>query len=156
MKYEYPAVFYNDDGKVAFQFCDIEELHSFGDNLDEAILAAQELLGDYFWELEQAHPDLQIDDWHTPLEKVEVKPLHVVKMICADTEKYAAELEAMNERKAILNADNPIRELLNRRHMKIKDLSDLLQCPYRTAQDWSLGKSKPPAWCLNLILDKIL
>lgn len=151
MIYEYPAVFYNDDGKVAFHFYDIESLHSFGDDLDEAILAAQELLGDYFCTGGSAmlYPP-------TPLEQVAVKPLQVVKMIEADTDKYAAELEAMNERAAILNADNPIRELLNRKHMKIKELADLLGAPYRTIQDNSLGKSKPPRWVLNLILDKVL
>lgn len=153
MIYEYPALFYNDDGKVAFHFYDIEELHSFGDNLDEAILAAQEILADYFWEQEQA------DTIHTEpsdIEKVEVKPLEVVKMIEADTDKYAKELAEQNEREQILQADNPIRELLNRRGMKIKELSDLLECPYRTIQDNALGKSKMPRWALKLVVDKVL
>lgn len=145
MKYEYPALFYNDCGKVAFHFYDMENLHSFGSNLDEAILAAQELLAEHFYSGNTPYPP-------TPLEKVEVKPLQVVKMIAADTEKCEKE----SEREQILKADNPIRELLNRRHMKIKELSDLLQAPYRTTQDWALGKSKPPAWSLNLILDKVL
>ncbi|MBR4152590.1 MAG: type II toxin-antitoxin system HicB family antitoxin [Selenomonadaceae bacterium] len=153
MKYEYPAVFYNDCGKIAFHFPDLEGLHSFGDNFDEAILAAEELLSDYFWEQEQND---KVYPSATPLEQVEVKRLQAVKMIYADTDKYAAELATHNEREAILNADNPIRELLDRRHMKIKQLADLLQCHYRTAQDWSLGKSKPPEWCLKLIVDKVL
>ena len=151
MQYEYAALFYNDEDKVAFHFYDIESLHSFGDNLDEAILAAQELLSDYFYSGGSSilYPA-------TPLEKVEVKPLQVVKMIEADTDKYAKELAAQNEREQILKADNPIRELLNMRSMKIKELSDLLDAPYRTVQDWALGKSKPAAWVLTLILDKVL
>ena len=151
MIYEYPAVFYNDDNKIAFHFYDIDTLHSFGDNLDEAILAAQEILADYFFAggSSMLYPA-------TPLSEVEVKPLQVVKMIVADTDKYATELAAQNEREKILAADNPIRELLNRKHMKIKELSDLLGCPYRTCQEWSLGHTKPPAWVLTLILDKVL
>ena len=78
-----------------------------------------------------------------------------VSFVCFDKELYDQTLK-LNERKAIEQANNPIRELLNRRHMKIKDLSDLLQCPYRTAQEWSSGNAKPPAWALKLILDKVL
>ena len=153
MIYEYPAVFYNDEGKIAFHFYDIEELHSFGDNLDEAIMAAQEILADYFWEQEQADT---IHTVPTSVEDVEVKALQVVKMITADTDKYAAELDTLNERAAILNAENPIRELLNRRRMKIKELADMLEMPYRTLQDNALGKSKMPRWVLKLVVDKVL
>ena len=93
MIYEYPAVFYNDCGKVAFHFYDIENLHSFGDDLDEAILAAQELLADYFWEREQEN---SIETEPSLLQEVDVKALQTVKMIRADTEKYAAQLAAQN------------------------------------------------------------
>lgn len=89
MIYEYPALFYSDEDKIAFHFYDIENLHSFGDNLDEAILAAQEILADFFWAGEVAPPP-------TPLEKVEVKPLQVVKVIRADTQAYAEELARLN------------------------------------------------------------
>lgn len=145
MIYEYPAVFYTDGDKIAFHFYDMEHLHSFGDNLDEAILAAQELLADFYLGDQKALPA-------TPIEQVEVLPLQVVKMIQADTQTYADELN----RQSIEQAANPIRELLSRRNMKIKELSDLLGAPYRTVQDWSLGKSNPPPWVLNLILDKVL
>lgn len=150
MIYEYPALFYADEDKIAFHFYDIENLHSFGDNLDEAILAAQELLADYFLYLDGTA------NVATPIELVMVKPLQVVKLISADVEKYRKELAAQENRDTVLNAENPIAELLRRRQMKVKELSDLLECPYRTVQDWNLGKSKPPAWVLKLIVNKIL
>ena len=154
MIYEYPCVFFNDEGKVAFRFYDFEELHSFGDNLDEAILAAQELLADYALEAEKNGKVLL--DYESTLETVNLKPLEVVRMIKADTAEYEKELRAQNNREEILAAENPIRELLNLRGMKIKELADALGAPYRTCQDWALGKSKPPAWSLNLILDKLI
>ena len=123
-------MFYADENKVAFHFYDLENLHSFGDSLDEAILAAQELLADFFLHLEGTCPAA------TPLEMVPVKALQVVKLISADTAIYKKELAAQAERDAILNAENPIAELLRRRNLKTKELSDLLECPYRTAQDW--------------------
>lgn len=91
MIYEYPALFYNDEGKIAFHFYDIEELHSFGDDLDEAILAAQELLADYFWEREQDN-SMKIEP--SDIQDVKVKALQTVKLIRADTKKYAADLAA--------------------------------------------------------------
>ena len=157
MIYEYPALFSNDGGKVAFHFYDIEGLHSFGDDLDEAVLAAEEILADYLLEWERERPNyLKPEPSPAVAVLANAKRLEVFKMIRVDTDKYAAELAAMDERAAILNADNPIRELLDRKHMKIKQLADLLEAPYRTVQDWSLGKSKPPQWTLNLILDKAL
>ena len=129
-------------------------MHSFGDNLDEAILAAQELLADYALEAEKNGKVLL--DYESTLETVNLKPLEVVRMIKADTAEYEKELRAQNNREEILAAENPIRELLNLRGMKIKELADALGAPYRTVQDWALGKSKPPAWSLNLILDKLI
>ena len=153
MKYEYPALFYDDDNQVAFHFYDCEEWFLCGENIFSAIEMAQDVLNEALLTLERAGKEIPKA---TPLSEVEVKPLQVVKMIEADTDKYAKELAAQNEREQILNAANPIRELLNLRGMKIKELADALGAPYRTCQDWALGKSKPPAWSLNLILDKLI
>ena len=92
----------------------------------------------------------------TPLDKVEVKPLQLVKMIHADTEKYAREQAEANNRTAIEKAENPIKELRSRQGLSIKELSDILGAPYRTVQDWNAGKSKPPEWVMSLILDRVL
>lgn len=89
MIYNYPALFTNDGGKVAFRFYDIEELHSFGDDLDEAILAAKELLAGhmYAWENDPDGNEFFTVSEATPLERVHVKDLEVIKMIEADTRR---------------------------------------------------------------------
>ena len=137
MQYDFPA----------------EDWFSFGNNVDEAISAAEEILSDSLLELERKGSPIPTP---TPLDKVVVKPLQLVKMIHADTEKYARELAAMNDRQAIENADNPIRELRERQGLTIKELSDILHAPYRTVQDWNAGKSKPPEWVVPLIIDRVL
>ena len=152
MVYDFPAVFYDDDKQIAFHFYDADWF-SCGENIADAIEMAEDVLGGRLMRLERDGGQIPTP---SKLEDVKLLPNQMVRMIHADTEKYAAELAALNEREAILNADNPIRELLNRRNMKIKDLSDLLDAPYRTVQDWSLNKSKPPDWVLNLILNKVL
>ena len=78
-----------------------------------------------------------------------------VSCVCFDKEAYDESVK-QNERAAILNAENPIRELLNRRRMKIKELSDLLGASYRTIQDNAPGKSKMPRRVLKLVVDKVL
>ena len=153
MQYDFPAVFYSDENSIAFHFYDREDWFSFGDNVDEAISAAEEILNDGLLELERENKEIPTA---TPLDKVEVKPLQLVKMIHADTEKYARELAEANNRKAIQKAENPIKELRERQGLSIKELSDLLNAPYRTVQDWNAGKSKPPEWVMSLILDRVL
>ena len=152
MKYDFPAVFYSDEKAVAFHFYDHEDWFSFGDNVDEAISAAEEILSDSLLKLEREGKEIPAP---TPLDKVEVKHLQLVKMIHADTEKYAHELAEMNNRRAIEKADNPIKELRERQNLSIKELSDLLKAPYRTVQDWNAGKSRPPEWVLALIIDHV-
>ena len=153
MQYDFPAVFYSDKNAIAFHFYDREDWFSFGDNVDEAISAAEEILNDGLLELERGNKEIPTS---TPLDKVEVKPLQLVKMIHADTEKYSRELAEANNRKAIQKAENPIKELRERQGLSIKELSDLLNAPYRTVQDWNAGKSKPPEWVMALILDRVL
>ena len=153
MQYDFPAVFYSDEKAVAFHFYDREDWFSFGDNVDEAILAAEEILNDGLLELERSNGEIPTA---TPLDKVEVKPLQLVRMMHADTEKYAREQAEANNRTAIEKAENPIKELRSRQGLSIKELSDILGAPYRTVQDWNAGKSKPPEWVMSLILDRVL
>lgn len=153
MKYNYPAVFYSDGKAVAFHFVDREDWFLCGDNIDDAIDMAVDVLNGALLRLEREGKEIPAA---TPIDKVDVKPLQLVKMIHADTEKYAQELAQMNDREAIMRAENPINELLTRLGWTIKRLSDELNAPYRTVQDWKLGNSKPPSWVLPLILDKVL
>lgn len=153
MKYEYPAIFYDDDSQVAFHFYDRADWFLCGENISEAILMAQDVLNEVLLGLEREGKEIPPA---TPLSEVEVKPLQVVKMIAADTDKYAAESAAQSEREQILAAENPIRTLLDLKHMKIKELADLLGASYRTIQDNANGRSKMPQWVLKLVVDKVL
>ncbi|MBQ6132447.1 MAG: hypothetical protein IJL12_08935 [Selenomonadaceae bacterium] len=78
----------------------------FGDTLDEAILAAEELLADYFLELEQQQANEQTKVFPGDVRPAEVKRLEFLKEICVDTAEYAAQLDALNEREEIFNAED--------------------------------------------------
>ena len=153
MQYDFPAVFYPDDKSVACRFYDCEDWFSCGDDIADAIEMAEDVLCGRLMRLERDGGKIPTP---TKLDNVILLPNQVVRMIHADTEKYARELAAMNDRQAIENADNPIRELRERQGLTIKELSDILHAPYRTVQDWNAGKSKPPEWVVPLIIDRVL
>lgn len=152
MKHYYPAVFM--PGVECYEVI-MPHISCFtqGTDIAECMAMAQDAIGVMFKDVAEA-------DYPAPckLTDIDISAYPAgsfVTYVCFDKEAYEESVK-LNEREAILNADNPIRELLDRRHMKIKQLADLLQASYRTVQDWSLGKSKPPAWCLKLIVDKVL
>ena len=152
MKYYYPAVFAPgvDCYEVIIPFIGC---FTQGDDITDCMEMAQDAIGTMLNGVaEKEYPapkkisDVNLSDYPQG---------SFVSYVCFDKEAYDAAVKK-NLREVILSADNPIRELLNRKHMKIKELSDLLGCPYRACQEWSLGHTKPPAWVLTLILDKVL
>ena len=50
---------------------------------------------------------------------------------------------------------NAIREAREKAGLTIKQLSDMLEAPYRTVQDWNSGKAKPPIWLQKLVIAEI-
>ena len=69
-----------------------------------------------------------------------------VNLIMADTVAYNEIMEREN---------NPIKYAMKKAGLNIKKLSELLEAPYRTVQDWVAGRKKPPAWRQKLIIEKI-
>lgn len=147
MKYYYPAIFrpkaHNPEG-YDLRVVDVDGCLTHGDSIPECMEMAQDAIAVML-------EDVPAKDYPVPSKLLDVDISNYptgsfVAYVCFD--------ENVSARNAILNADNPIKELLNRRGLKIKQLSDSLDCPYRTVQDWAAGKSNPPRWVLNLIVDK--
>lgn len=153
MKHYYPAVFMPGVNCYELVFPNVKGCFTMGDNVAECMQMAQDALGLMLEDVaEENYPtsskpnDIDLSDYPKG---------SFVSYVCFDKELYD-ENRKLSDREAILKAEIPIRELLDRRRMKIKDLADLLGSPYRTTQDWALGNSAPPKWTLNLILDKVL
>ena len=135
------------------RFPDMKGCFTMGDDIAECMAMAQDAIGLMLEDVAEA--DYPAPSKLTDIDISAYPQGSFVSYVCFDKEAYDESVK-LSEREAILNADNPIRELLNRRHMKIKQLADLLDMPYRTAQDNALGKSKMPRWALKLVLDKVL
>lgn len=153
MKYYYPAIFrpkpHNSDG-YDVKVVDIGGCLTHGDDVAECMWMAQDAIGIMLEGVAEA-------DYPVPskIPDVSCPAGSFVSFVCFDKTLYD-ETSKARVRRAVLSADNPIKELLERRRLKIKELADALGAPYRTVQDWSAGVSKPPAWVLNLILDRVL
>ena len=152
MKYAFPAVFYPDDNAIAFHFYDAEDWHSFGDDMAEAIEAAEDILGGYLTDYEQEGKEIPKA---SKLDEVVLKPNEMVRMIHIDTEVYARELKEQLKREEIEAAANPIKAVRESKGWTIKEFADFLNAPYRTIQDWNAGKTQPPKWIVNLIIYRV-
>ena len=152
MEYDFPAVFYPDDNCVAFHFYDKPDLYLCGDDIEDAIEMAEDVLNGALLRMEKHDEKIPKA---SKLNEVVLKPNETVRMIHADTEVYARELEEQLKREAIDEAENPIKAVRESKGWNIKELADYLNAPYRTIQDWNSGKVKPPKWIQDIIVEKI-
>ena len=152
MKYAFPAIFYPDDGAVAFHFYDNDDWFSCGDDIADAIEMAEDVLGGSLMRAEREGKEIPKA---SKLDEVVLKPNETVRMIHIDTEVYARELEEQLKREAIDTAENPIKAVRESKGWNIKELANYLNAPYHTIQDWNSGKVKPPRWIQDIIVEKI-
>ena len=152
MKHYYVAAFMPGIGCYELMFPDVKGCFSQGDDIEDCMNMAQDALGLMLEDVDEK--DYPAPSLITDIDISKYPEGTFLSYVCFDKELYD-ENHKLSEREAILKAEKPIRELLDRRRMKIKDLAELIGSPYRTTQDWALGYSSPPKWTLNLILDKV-
>lgn len=152
MQYDFPAIFYPDDGGVAIHFYDRPDWFTCGDDIAEAIFMAEDVLNLSLLDFEEEGKEIPTP---TPLDQIKLTPNQLVRMIHADTEKYAKELAEQLEHEKIMLSENPIKAIRELKGWNIKELADYLNAPYRTIQDWNSGKSKPPKWIIDIIVEKV-
>lgn len=51
--------------------------------------------------------------------------------------------------------DNPIKDARNRLGLSQAKFAEKFEIPKRTLEDWESGKSKPPKYVLNLLIEKV-
>ena len=142
-KYIFPAVFtWSDEDKTYYvTFPDFENCYTDGDTMAEAIENADDVLNLMLYDMNEEDVPKATDIANVPLPKA-----GFVNYVMADTVAYQEVIEREN---------NPIKYAMKKAGLNIKKLSDLLEAPYRTVQDWVAGKKKPPTWCQKLIIEKI-
>lgn len=98
MNYVYPAVFYEEDGKISVVFPDLDNLATFGDNIADAMHMAQDACGLYlFTALRDGEPlpvatpmnDINISAVLKNLEMVSAADNAFINMVLVDMTEYA-------------------------------------------------------------------
>ncbi|MBQ7158399.1 MAG: type II toxin-antitoxin system HicB family antitoxin [Treponema sp.] len=88
MKYVYPVVFEDDEGKVGVTVPDLPGCYTFGDTMAEAIEMAQDAMGMWLSDCEDRHLPIPVA---TPLKKVQASG--TVSLVLADTDKWRRQFD---------------------------------------------------------------
>jgi predicted RNase H-like HicB family nuclease len=96
MKYVYPAIFVEDDGKIGVDFPDIKGCHTFGDNLAEAMEMAKDVLE---MMLASYEDDGQI--LPAPSRFEDIKTSGFISYVLADTNEWRREFDSKAIKKTL-------------------------------------------------------
>ena len=152
MQYDFPAVFYQDGDGFAVRFPDEKSILTCAKTLREAVEMAQDALNFTLLDMEEEKEPIPNP---SKIEDLKLEDGQMVRMIHADTEKYARELEFMRTKEVALKSENPIKYAREQAGLNLKELAELLGAPYATVQDWNAGRRTPPVWLQKLIVKEI-
>ena len=96
MKYVYPAIFVEDDGKIGVEIPDIKGCHTFGDNLTEAMEMAKDALEMMLVSYEDDNQEIPI-----PSKPKDIKADGFVSYILADTDEWRREFDSRAVKKTL-------------------------------------------------------
>ena len=96
MKYVYPAIFVEDDGKIGVEIPDIKGCHTFGDNLTEAMEMAKDALEMMLVSYEDDNQDIP-----APSKIKDIKADGFVSYVLADTDEWRREFDSKAVKKTL-------------------------------------------------------
>ena len=96
MKYVYPAIFVEDDGKIGVDIPDIKGCHTFGDNLTEAMEMAKDALEMMLVSYEDDNQDIP-----APSKIKDIKADGFVSYVLADTDEWRREFDSKAVKKTL-------------------------------------------------------
>ena len=101
MKYVYPAVFSTEEEKVLVNVPDLPGLHTFGDNMADALFMAQDAIEMWLWEAETRGEGIPPASNQKKIAKMCKSPEQVVSMVAADTEEYRRKNDTRSIKKTL-------------------------------------------------------
>jgi len=88
MRYAYPAVFSYEEGKVLVSVPDLPGLHTFGDDLADALYMAQDAIEMWLWDAENNRQSIPAASSQEDIMKLCRSSDQFVSMVAADTDEY--------------------------------------------------------------------
>jgi predicted RNase H-like HicB family nuclease len=101
MKYVYPAIFKEEDGKILVSVPDLPGLHTFGNDLADALYMAQDAVAMWLWDAENKKESIpKASDQSEIAVKCEDKG-QFVNLIAADTVEYGRQYDIRSVKKTL-------------------------------------------------------
>ena len=83
MKYVYPAILYEDEGKVGVTVPDLPGCHTFGNDRAEALFMAKDAIEMWLWDAENKQEKIP-----GASESLSLEPGEILTLVAADTDEY--------------------------------------------------------------------
>jgi len=87
MKYVYPAILTEEDGKILVSVPDLPGTYTFGDDLADALYMAQDAIEMWLWDAENNNEEIPLPSPQQQMAS-QCEPGQYVSMIMADTDEY--------------------------------------------------------------------
>jgi predicted RNase H-like HicB family nuclease len=101
MKYVYPAIFTPEDGNILVSVPDLPGLHTFGENVADAIYMAQDAIEMWLWDAENKNEPVPRASSQAAIGKHCKKPNQFVNLVAADTDEYRRQTETRAVKKTL-------------------------------------------------------
>jgi predicted RNase H-like HicB family nuclease len=101
MKYAYPVIFSPDEGKILVSVPDLPGLHTFGDNVPEALYMAKDAIEMWLWDAENGHEKIPTPSPLEDMAKYYETQNDFASMVAADTDEYRRQIDTRSVKKTL-------------------------------------------------------
>lgn len=101
MKYVYPAIFTSEGGKILVSVPDLPGLHTFGDNMADALFMTQDAIEMWLWDAENKAEPIPPASSQKKIAKLCKSPEQVVSIVAADTDEYRRQNDTRSIKKTL-------------------------------------------------------
>ena len=101
MKYAYPAIFTKEEGNILVTVPDLPGLYTFGSNMADAIIMAQDAIEMWLWDAENKNEKIPLASEQKEITRKCTSPEQIVSLVAADTDEYRRQNETRSIKKTL-------------------------------------------------------
>ena len=101
MKYVYPAIFTEKEGKILVSVPDLPGLHTFGNSMADALFMAQDAIEMWLWDAENKSEAIPPASTQKKVAKMCKSLDQMVSMVAADTDEYRQQNDTRSIKKTL-------------------------------------------------------
>ena len=101
MKYVYPAIISAEEGKFLVSVPDLPGLHTFGNDMADALYMAQDAIEMWLWDAENKYETIPQASSLKKIAEMCKSPDQVVSLVAADTDEYRRQNDTRSVKKTL-------------------------------------------------------